>query len=46
MIPRQSTTAQRKDDLIAIGLWGVTTGRGWLVRAVEAAFAQEGLLHV
>jgi hypothetical protein len=35
----------RKDTLIALGLWAMVTGRGWLVRAVRAAIRREGLTH-
>ena len=38
-----SCSAQRKLDLIDLGVWGLTTGRGWLVRAVHAAIEREGL---
>jgi hypothetical protein len=33
----------RKTTLVDLGLWAVTTGRGWLVRAVHAAIEREGL---
>jgi len=33
----------RKKTLVDLGLWAVTTGRGWLVRAVRAAIEREGL---
>jgi len=34
-----------KSVLVALGLWGVLTGRGWVVRAVEAAIVREVLAH-
>jgi len=33
----------RKTLLVGLGQWGITTGRGWLVRAVDAAIEREGL---
>jgi hypothetical protein len=39
---RLSTTT-RKADLVALGDWAVTSGRGWLVHAVHAALQREGL---
>jgi hypothetical protein len=41
--PSLSCSGQRKTDLVALGLWGFTTGRGWLVEAVELALQREGL---
>jgi hypothetical protein len=41
-----SCSAQRKSDLLALGVWGLTTGRWWLVRAVHAAIEQEALCDV
>jgi 1,2-phenylacetyl-CoA epoxidase catalytic subunit len=38
--------AQPKSDLVSLAQWAVTTGRGWLVRAVGAALQREGLCHV
>ncbi len=45
MIARYHTAVQRKHDLVAIGLWALAAGRGWLVRAVQAALVREGLRH-
>jgi hypothetical protein len=38
-----SAVDTRKETLVALGLWGLVTGRGWVVKAVEAAIEQEGL---
>jgi hypothetical protein len=38
-----SAVDTRKDILVALGLWGMVTGRGWLVKAVQAALQREGL---
>jgi hypothetical protein len=37
---------KRKADLVDLGLWALARGRGWLVRAVEAALVREGLTNV
>jgi hypothetical protein len=36
---------QRKHDLISSGLWALITGRGWMVRAVQAALVRKGLVN-
>jgi hypothetical protein len=38
-----SRAHRRKVMLVELGLWGLLTGRGWVVRAAEAAIAREGL---
>jgi hypothetical protein len=36
----------RKHDLVSLGLWGLYTSRGWMVRQVHRALVREGLSHV
>jgi hypothetical protein len=35
----------RKAILVALGAWAVTTGRRWLVRAIQHMLTREGLRH-
>jgi hypothetical protein len=35
----------RKTTFVALGLWALTAGRGWLVQAVDAAIEREGQQH-
>jgi hypothetical protein len=42
---RVKRLSQRKVHLVDLGLWALTTGRGWLVHAVHAALVREGLAH-
>ena len=46
-LPTNSTDvhSHRKRTLVQLGLWGVTTGRGWLVHGVHAALQREALVH-
>jgi hypothetical protein len=44
-ISHDDTHVTRKTTLVTLGLWALTTGRGWLVQAVDAAIEREGLLH-
>jgi hypothetical protein len=44
-IPQTSPDVQRRRDLVAIGIWAIASGRGWLVHAVFAALVREGLAH-
>jgi hypothetical protein len=41
-----SRAHRRKAVLVELGLWGLRTGRGWVVKAVEEAIQREGLRHV
>jgi hypothetical protein len=43
MVPQISSHSQRKRALVALGLWGLATGRGWLVQAIDTALAREDL---
>jgi hypothetical protein len=38
-----TATSTRKSLPIELGAWAITTGRGWLVHAVENALEREGL---
>ncbi len=43
MLLHSSHASQRKIDLVTLGLWGLATGRRWLVTAVHRALDREGL---
>jgi hypothetical protein len=43
--PSMTCLGQCKMDLVALGLWGIMTGRGWVVVAVRAALQREDLRH-
>jgi hypothetical protein len=32
----------RKQQLISLGLWGLNTNKGWIVRGVQQALQREG----
>jgi hypothetical protein len=35
----------RQTTLVTLGVWALTTGRGWLIQAVDVAIQREGLRH-
>ena len=37
--------SQHKAVLVELGLWGLNTGRPWLIKAVYRALWREGLIH-
>jgi hypothetical protein len=36
---------ERKRQMVFLGLWGLRTGRSWLVKAVQWAIQRERLTH-
>jgi hypothetical protein len=45
MIAQPQSPSERKIDLVQLGAWCVSRGKGWLAHAVYLALVREGLCH-